>query len=108
MMRKFKCFIFLDLTCAGGIGMRRKSQQKSRVIRFRWKAGFSRAENDPLKTCNGLKSLGYCHPDYPWAFQNGKMCCACGRQNPKQVMGKRFSAHCLSEINLEVLIDLEH
>ena len=58
---------------------------------------FSRDENYPFKTCSGLKSLGYCHPDYPWAFQNGKMCCACGRQNQEQVKGKRFFAHCSIE-----------
>ena len=68
---------------------------------------LSASKNDPLKTCNGLKSLGYCHPDYPWAFQNGKMCCSCGRQNQKQVMGKRFfqKDHYFSEINYKLLIE---
>lgn len=45
-------------------------------------------ENDPFKTCNGLKPLGRCPPDYAWAFQNGKMCCSCGRMNQRQVMDK--------------------
>ena len=45
-------------------------------------------KNDPFKTCNGLKPLGRCPPDYAWAFQNGKMCCSCGRMNQRQVMEK--------------------
>ena len=137
MVRKLKFLIFLHLTSAGGIGMTRRSQQKSRVALFLLNANIQdlwllynpknvycinvmhipyyisynltllASESNPLKTCDGLKSLGYCHPDYPWAFQNGKKCCSCGRQNQKQAMGKRFfqKDHYFSEINYKLLIE---
>ena len=49
-----------------------------------------RCKNDPIKTCDGLKSFGNCPPDYAWAFKNGKMCCSCGNRTQEQVMGYQF------------------